>query len=84
MPSEGDDLVLEADVSNEHLSAVLKIKEDEKLYKYYSGSFNKAECNYPTIEKKILAIITGIEKFLIFLALNLFLFELIANKYLVL
>ena len=57
---EGDNLILEIDVSNEHWSAVLKIKEGEKLCKYCSGSFNKAECNYPIMEKEILAVIRGI------------------------
>ena len=61
LPNEGDDLVLEIDVSNEHQSAVLKIKEGEKLCNYYSESFNKAECNYPTMEKEILAVIRGME-----------------------
>jgi len=68
LPNEEDDLILETDASNEHWSAVLKIKEGEKLCKYCSGSFNKAECNCPTMEKEILAVIRGIEKFLIFLA----------------
>ena len=67
LPNEEDDLILETDVSNEHWSVVLKIKEGEKLYKYCSGSFNKAECNYPMMEKEILLVIRGIEKFLIFL-----------------
>jgi len=49
-------------------SVVLKIKQGEKLCKYYSGSFNKAESNYPTMKKEILTVIRGIEKFLIFLA----------------
>ena len=71
--NEEDDLILETDASNEHWSAVLKIKEGEKLCKYYSGSFNKAECNYPTIAKEILAVIRGIEKFLIILASKPFL-----------
>ena len=84
LPGEKDDLVLETDASNEHWSAILNIKEGEKLCKYYSGSFNKAECNYPTIKKEILAVIWGIEKFLIFLAPHLFLFELIAKEYLAL
>jgi len=66
LPNEEDDLILEIDASNEHWSDVLKIKKGEKLCKYCSGSFNKAECNYPTMEKEILAIIRGIEKFLIF------------------
>jgi len=47
--------------------------EGEKLCKCCSGSFNKAECNYLTIEKEILTIITEIENFLIFLALKPFL-----------
>ena len=68
LPNEGNDLVLETYASNEHQSAVLKIKEGEKLYKYISGSFNKAECNYPIMEKEIHAVIRAIEKFLIFLA----------------
>jgi len=68
LPNEEDDLILETDASNEHWNAVLKIKGGEKLCKCCSGSFNKAECNYPTMEKDILAIIRGIEKFLIFLA----------------
>ena len=42
MLNKGDDLELEADASNEHLSAVLKIKEGEKLCKYGSESFNEA------------------------------------------
>ena len=66
-PNEGDDLIFEIDASNEHQSVVLKIKEGEKLYKNYAGSFNKAECNYPMAEKEILAIVRGFEKFLIFL-----------------
>ena len=73
LPGEKDDLVLETDASNEHWSAILNIKEGEKLCKYYSGSFNKAECNYPTINKEILTVIWGIEKFLIFLASKPFL-----------
>ena len=48
LPNEGDDLVLETDANNEHRSVVLKIKEGEKLCKYCSRSFSKAECNYST------------------------------------
>jgi len=54
LPNEGDDLVLETDASNEHWSIVLKSKTGEKLCKYCSGSFNKAEYNYLMIEKKSL------------------------------
>ena len=57
LPNEGNDLVLETDANNEYQTAVLKIKEGEKLCKYCSGSFNKAECNYPMMEKEILVII---------------------------
>jgi len=55
LPNEEDDLILETDASNEHWSAVLKIKEGENSVNI--GSFNKAECNYPTMEKEILAVI---------------------------
>ena len=68
LSNEEDDLILETNASNEHWSVVLKIKEGEKLCKYCSGSFNKAECNYPMMEKEILAVMRGIENFLIFLA----------------
>jgi len=67
LPNKGDDLVLEIDASNEHWSAVFKIKEGEKLCKYCCGSFNKAECNYPMMEKEILTVIREIDKFSIFL-----------------
>jgi len=68
LPDEEDDSILKTDANNEHWSAVLKIKKGEKLCKYCSGSFNKAECNYPTVEKESLVVIRGIEMFLIFLA----------------
>jgi len=73
LPNEGDDLILETDASNEHWNVVLKIKEEGKRCKYCSGSFNKVGCNYPMMEKEILAVIRGIEKFLIFLAPKYFL-----------
>jgi len=76
LPNEEDDSILETNASNEHWSAILKIKEGEKLFKYCSGSFNKAECNYPIMEKDILTIIRGIEKFLIFLAPKSFLIRI--------
>jgi len=69
-------LILEKNASNEHWSAILKIKKREKLYKYCSESFNKAKCSYPTIEKEILKVIRGIEKFLIFLAPKPFLIRI--------
>jgi len=68
LPNARDYLILETHASNGHYSAVLKIKEREKLCKYCSGSFNIAECNNPMMEKEILAVIWEIEKFLIFLA----------------
>jgi len=42
-----------------------KSKKEKELCKYCNGSFNKAEYNYPTMEKEILA---EIERFLILLA----------------
>jgi len=71
--NEKDDLILEINGSNEHWSVALKIKEGEKLCKYCSGRFNKAECNYPIMEKQILIVIRRIDKFLIFLASKPFL-----------
>ena len=68
LPNEGDNLTLETDATNKHWSTILKIKEGEKLCKYYSGSFYKAKCNYPTVEKEILIVIRGNEKLSIFLA----------------
>ena len=35
LPNKDDDLILETDANNEHWSAVLKIKEAEKLFEYY-------------------------------------------------
>jgi len=49
LPNERDDLTIETNASNEHWSAVLKIKEGEKLYKCHNGSFSKAEYNYPIV-----------------------------------
>jgi len=42
LPHKGDDLIHETDASNEHWSVVLKIKDGEKLCKYYSASSNKS------------------------------------------
>jgi len=67
LSNEEDDLILETDASSEHCSAVLTIKEGEKICKYCSGSFNKAECNCAIMEKEILAAVRGMKKFLIFL-----------------
>jgi len=54
LSNKQDDLIVETNASNEHWSAILKIKKVEKLCKYCSGSFNKAECNYPTMERTFL------------------------------
>jgi len=70
-----DDLILKIDASNDHWSAVLKIKEGKKLCKHYSESFNKPECNYPSMEKEIITVITVFEKFLIFLTPKTFLIQ---------
>ena len=76
LSNEKDDLILEIDASNEHWSALLKIKKGEKVRKYHSGSFNKVECNYPAMKKETLVVIRGIEKFLIFLAPKPFLIRI--------
>jgi len=62
-----DYLILEIDINNQHWSAILKLKEGEKLCKYYYATFNKAKFHYPMIQKEILTVIRGIEKFLNFL-----------------
>jgi len=36
LPNAWHDLILETDASDEHWCSVLKIKEEEKLYKYCS------------------------------------------------
>jgi len=41
----------------------LKSKKEKNSIKYCNGSFNKAECNYPTMEKEMLGVIRRIEKF---------------------
>ena len=53
---EGDNLILEIDVSNEHWSIVFKIKEGEKLYKYYSGGLIKQNATIPRWKKKSLQL----------------------------
>ena len=50
LPNEDDELVLETDASDYHWGVVLKLKKDNKLCRYSSGSFNKAECNYIVID----------------------------------
>ena len=75
LPNEEDDQILETDANNEHQSAILKIKQGEKLCKYCIESFNKVEYNYPRMEKEFLSVIRGIEKFLIFLASKSFLIQ---------
>lgn len=56
-----------------------KKEEGEKLYKYCNESFNKVKSNYHTIEKESLAIMRGVENFLIFFPLNLFLISISYN-----
>ena len=67
LPNEGDDLILRIDAKKEHWSAVLKIKEGEKLCKYCNEWLNKEKCNYRMMKTEILTVIRKIEKFLIFL-----------------
>jgi len=73
LSNEKDDSTLEINASNKHWSVALKIKEGEKLCKYYCRTFNKAECNYQRIEKEIITVIKEIKKLSIFLASKPFL-----------
>jgi len=50
------------------LECTTQNQKRRKLYKYSNGSFNKVECSYPMMEKGILVVIRGIEKFLTVLA----------------
>ena len=56
LPNENNKLVLETDASNNHWSTVLKIKANIHLCRNCSGSFNQAECNYPNMERELLAV----------------------------
>jgi len=66
MPNEQYDLIFETTACDELWSILLQIEEGEKLYKFCNGGFNKAKCNYPTMERENLAMMREIEKFLIF------------------
>ena len=61
-----------------------KSKKEKNFTNTAVEALIKQNATIPRWKKKILAVIRGIEKFLIFLALNLFSFELIAKEYLIL
>ena len=69
--------ILTTDASNYAIGAVLSQKQDDESnidlpIAYASRSLNKAERNYPTIERELLAIKWGIERFHPYLFLKKF------------
>ena len=64
-PTRDDQFVLDTDASNTGTGAVLSQVQDgdERAIAYYSKTLNKAERNYCTTRKELLAIITAVRHF---------------------
>lgn len=58
---EKKDIIIQTDASNEGIGACLI--QDERPIAYGSRALSKAEKNYPPIEKEMLAVLFGLEKF---------------------
>lgn len=58
---QSKDIIIQTDASNEGIGACLI--QDERPIAYGSRALSKAEKNYPPIEKEMLAVIFGLEKF---------------------
>ena len=66
MPDFNMMFYLSTDASNYAIGAVLQQGENTKLLRpiaYFSKQLNKAQINYATCEKELLAIVTGVEHF---------------------
>ena len=74
LPNENDNLILQIDALDKYWAAILKTDLGE-ICRYTSGTFNNNQINYDINEKKLLAIIIGINKFEIFLLLKPFIIE---------
>nr|QVW10188.1 putative reverse transcriptase [Atractylodes mild mottle virus] len=65
-PKEEDNLIIKCDASDSFWGGVLEAKtideDKEYIYRYTSGSFKRAELNYHSNEKEILAAINSIKK----------------------
>ena len=74
MPNENDNLILQTDASDKYCAAILKTDLGE-ICRYTSGTFNENHIKYDINEKKILAIIKGINKLEVFLLPKPFIIE---------
>lgn len=65
MPSEEGNLILRSDASNRALGCVLSQEKSGKEFpiSFASRKLNKAEMNYATVDREILALVWGIKKF---------------------
>ncbi|ACB69767.1 replicase [Lamium leaf distortion virus] len=68
-PATDEKLIIECDASGKYWGGILKAihQSEERICRYTSGSFKKAELNYHSNEKEILAVIRVIAKFTIYL-----------------
>nr|GEU71394.1 TPA: orf y [Tanacetum cinerariifolium] len=84
LPSNEDFLIIETDSSEDIWGGILKAKtpdNDEKIYKFTSGSFKAAEKNYHSNEKELLAVKNVISKFSAYLTPVTFLIQKIKEEY---
>ncbi|XP_037789363.1 uncharacterized protein LOC119584788 [Penaeus monodon] len=69
LPSKDKPFTLRTDASGEGVGAILLQEFDGRLFPvaYHSRRLSKAECNYSTVERELLAVIEGIHKFYYYL-----------------
>ena len=69
LPSGNGDLIIETDASAHTWGGVLieALAQKENICGYGSGSFKKAELNYPSSHKEILAVKKIVQHFILFL-----------------
>ena len=75
MPNENDNLILQTDASDKYWAVILK-SDLREICRYISGTFNNNQINYDINEKKLFAIIKGINKFEVFLLHKPFIIEI--------
>ena len=66
MPTDGDVYVLDTDASEQSIGAVLSQKQggEEKVVAYASRTYSRAEQNYCTTMKELLAVVYFMKQFL--------------------
>jgi len=64
-PTEEGEFILDTDMSNHGLGAVLFQKQEgqEKVIAYFSQVLNKSERNYCVIRRELLAIVSSVKSF---------------------